>query len=84
MKADGRHKWNPNLGKGTSTTTECTSFSFWKSYYVDNAAIMSLNRENIEQVLKLIMSHFKCFGLTVHSGNKRTSVPSKTENMHIP
>jgi hypothetical protein len=30
------------------------------------------------------MSHFKRFGLTVHSGNKRTSEPSKTEAMHIP
>ena len=33
MKSDGSHKHNPNLGKGTSTsTTKGTAFSFWKSY----------------------------------------------------
>jgi hypothetical protein len=48
MKADGRHKWNPNLGKGTSTTIKGPPFSFWKSYYVDNAAQLFLKRENIE------------------------------------
>jgi hypothetical protein len=30
------------------------------------------------------MSHFKRFGLTVHSGGKRENKPSKTEAMHIP
>jgi exonuclease III len=84
MKADGSHKWNPNLGKGTSTKTEGTPFSFWKSYYVDDAAFLFLNRENIERASKLIMKHFKRFGLTVHSGNKRTNENSKTEAMHIP
>jgi hypothetical protein len=84
MKADGSHKWNPNLGKGTSTSTEGTPFSFWKLYYVDDAASLFLNQENIERASKLIMTHFKRFGLTVHSGNKRNNKPSKTEAMHIP
>jgi hypothetical protein len=85
MKADRSHKWNPNIGKGTSTTTtEGTPFSFWKSYYVNNATFLFLSRENIEQASKLIMSHFKHFGLTVHSGDKRTKNPSKTEAMHNP
>jgi hypothetical protein len=30
------------------------------------------------------MKHFKRFGLTVHSGNKRINEPSKTEVMHVP
>jgi hypothetical protein len=84
MKKDGSHKWNPNLGKGTSTATEGTPFSFWKSYYVDDAAFLFLNRKDIEQASKLIMSHFKRFGLTVHSGSKRNDKPSKTEAMYIP
>jgi hypothetical protein len=85
IKVDRSHKWNPNLGKGTSTATVGISFSFWKSYYVDDATFLFLNRENIEQASKLILSHFKCFGLTtVHSRDKRTNEPSKTEAMHIP
>jgi hypothetical protein len=73
MKADGSHKWNPNLGKtGTSTNTEGMTFSFWKSYYVDDAAFLFLNRENIERASKLITKHFKHFGLTVHSGDTPT------------
>jgi hypothetical protein len=47
MKTDGSHKWNPNHGEGNNTTTGGTQFSFWKSYYVDNAAFLFLNRENI-------------------------------------
>ena len=84
IKEDGSHKHNPNLKKGTSTSTKGTPFSFWKSYYVDDAAFLFLNREDTEQASKLIMSHFKRFGLTVHSGNKTTNEPSKTEAMHIP
>jgi hypothetical protein len=84
MKADGRYKYNPNLGKGNNTNTEGTPFSFWKSYYVDDAAFLFLNRENIERASKLIMKHFKRFGLTVHSGDERTNESSKTEAMHIP
>jgi hypothetical protein len=84
MKADGSHKYNPNLGKGTNTKTEGTPFSFWKAYYVDDAAFLFLNSENIERASKLIMKHFKRFGLTVHSGDKRTNESSKTEAMHIP
>jgi hypothetical protein len=84
MKADGSHNWNPNLGKGTSTSTKGTSFSFWKSYYMDDAAFMLMNRENIERASRLIMSHFKCLGLTVHSRDKATKESSKTEAMHIP
>jgi hypothetical protein len=60
---DGSHKYNPKLAKGTSTTTKGTPFSFWRSYYVNDAAFLFLNREDIEQASKLIMSHFKRFGL---------------------
>jgi hypothetical protein len=84
MKVDRSHKWNPNLGKDTNTATEWTPFSFWKSYCIDNAAFIFLKRENIERASKLIMSHFTCFGLTVHSEDKRTNEPSKMEAMHIP
>jgi hypothetical protein len=49
MKEDGSYKYNPNLEKGTSTTTKGTPFSLWKSYYVEDAAFLFLNREDIEQ-----------------------------------
>jgi hypothetical protein len=43
-----------------------------------------LNREDIEHTSKLITSHFKHFGLTIHSGEKAANKPSKIEAMHIP
>jgi hypothetical protein len=48
MKKDGNYKYNPNLGKGSSTT-KGTHFSLWKLYDVDDAAFLFLNREDIEQ-----------------------------------
>jgi hypothetical protein len=30
------------------------------------------------------MKHFKCFGLSIHSGDKKKNEPSETEAMHIP
>jgi hypothetical protein len=83
VKTDRSHKWNQPWERHQHCT-EGTSFSFWKSYYVNNAAFLFLNRENIERASKLIMSHFKCFGLTVHSGDKSTNEPLKMEAIHIP
>jgi hypothetical protein len=65
----------PSLGKGTST--KGTHFSF-------DAVFLFLNRENTERALKLIMSHLECFGLTIHSRDKKTNEPTKTDAMYIP
>jgi hypothetical protein len=45
-------------------------FSFFKSYYVDDTAFILLSRGG-DRRLKLIVSHFRRFGLTIHTGSKR-------------
>jgi hypothetical protein len=48
-------------------------FSFFKSYYVDNTAFILLSRGEVIVASKLIVSHFRRFGLTINTGreNKR-------------
>ena len=77
-------KYNPSLITGTNYKTKGTPFSFWKSYYVDDAAFLLLSRQDLEKASSLITTHFRRFGLTVHCGDRRTNEPSKTEAMHIP
>ena len=84
IKKDGTPKYNPSLSKGTNYKTKGTPFSFWKSYYVDDAAFIFLNRQDLQTASSLITTHFRKFGLTVHCGDRRTNEPSKTEAMHIP
>ena len=84
IKKDGTPKYNPSLNKGTNYKTKGTPFSFWKSYYVDDAAFILLNRQDLQTASSLITTHFRRFGLTVHCGDRRTNEPSKTEAMHIP
>ena len=84
MKADGSHRYNPKLGTGTNWRNKGESFTFVDSYYVDDAVYLLLNREDLEQAAKLIKSHFKRFGLSVHCGDKRKNERSITEVMHIP
>jgi len=54
MKADGSHKWNPKLDGGTSHKTICKTFEYIDSYYVDDAAYLLLNREDLERASILI------------------------------
>jgi hypothetical protein len=84
IKKDGTPKYNPSLNKGTNYKTKGTPFSFWKSYYVDDAAFIFLNRQDLQTASSLITTHFQRFGLTVHCGGHSTNEPSKTEAMHIP
>ena len=52
---------------------------------MDDAAFIFLSRDDIERGGKLIQSHFRRFGLTVHAGNKKKKDDkSKTEAMFIP
>jgi len=60
------------------------SFSFYKSYYVDDTAYLFLSRKDIEEASKLIKSYFTRFGLTVHCGDKRNDGNSKTEELFFP
>jgi hypothetical protein len=56
---------------GTKHTTKGTKFSFLKSYYVDDTAFVLLNREDVDAASKLIVSHFRRFGLTIHTRSRR-------------
>jgi hypothetical protein len=51
------------------------------SQYVDDTAFILLSRD---RRLKLIVSHFRRFGLTIHTGSKRKGEDSKTEAIHFP
>jgi hypothetical protein len=57
--------------RGTRHTTKGTKFSFFKSYYVDDTAFILLSRGALIAASKLIVSHFRRFGLTIHTGSKR-------------
>jgi hypothetical protein len=63
-------------------TQQGTMFSFFKSYYVGDTAFILLSGEVIAS--KLIVSHFRRFGLTIHTGSKRKGEDSKTEAIHFP
>jgi hypothetical protein len=72
-------RWFPNTqgGKprgqlrGTNHNNKGTMFSFFKSYYVDDTAFILLSRGEVIAASKLIVSHFRRFGLTIHTGSKR-------------
>jgi hypothetical protein len=50
-------------------------FSFFKSYYVDDTVFILLSRgEVVAACSKLIVSHFRRFGLTIHTVSKRKKV----------
>ena len=84
-RKDGMFQHNPSLSKATNVKNEGTEFKFDRSFYVDDAAFIFLSREDIERGGKLIQSHFRKFGLTVHAGNKtKKDGKSKTEAMFIP
>ena len=83
-KKDGQVKYNPSLGKKVSIKTAGEKFSFWKSFYVDDAAFVYLSRKDVVDGAKLVQAHFARFGLTVHCGDKRTGADSKTEAMFFP
>jgi hypothetical protein len=46
-------------------------FSFFNSYYVDGTAIILLSRGEGIAASELIASHFRRFGLTIHTGSQR-------------
>ena len=75
---------NPSLGKATRVTNKGTRFSFTKSFFVDDAALLFLRRTDIEKGGKLAKEHFRRFGLTIHCGDKTTKAGSKTEAMFFP
>ena len=84
-RKDGMFQHNPSLSKATNVKNEGTKLKFDRSFYVDDAAFIFLSREDIERGGKLIQSHFRRFGLTIHAGNKtKKNDKSKTEAMFIP
>jgi hypothetical protein len=69
---------------GTNHSNKGTKFSFFKSYYVDDTAFILLSRADLDAASKLIVSHFRRFGLTIHTGVKSKNEDSKTEAIHFP
>ena len=85
-------RWFPNTkndkirGKLNNITwrNKGTSFNFFQSFYVDDAAFILLSRTEAIEATKTIVKHFKRFGLTVHTGSKSEKETSKTEFEFIP
>jgi hypothetical protein len=67
----------------TSPLKEGNPFTFWKSFYVDDTAFILLNRRDLTEASKLVSSHFRRFGLTIHTGSRSANEGSKTEFMHF-
>jgi hypothetical protein len=85
-------RWYPNTQAGskprghlrrTKHVNKGTKFSFFKSYKVGNTALILLSRRELAAASKLIVSHFRCCGLTIHTGSRRKSEDSKTEAIHF-
>jgi hypothetical protein len=85
-------RWQPDTqaGKprgqlhGTKHSNKETKFSFFKSHYVDDTAFVLLSRGELVTASKLIVSHFRRFGLTIHTGVRSKHEGSKTESIHFP
>ena len=50
---------------------------------MDDAAFILLNRKDLEEASRLIVTHFRRFGLTVHAGSRSKNCGPKTEAMYI-
>ena len=84
-RKDGMFQHSPSLSKATNVKNEGTKFEFDKSFYVNDATFIFLSREDTERGGKIIQSHFRKFGLTVHAGNKtKKDDKSKMEAMFLP
>ena len=59
LNKEGKVKYNPPLKKSVKPKTKGVSFSFWKTYYVDNAPYLFLNQQDIESASRLITKLFK-------------------------
>ena len=60
------------------------NFILFSSLYVDDAVPILLNRTDACNAMKILHSHFKRFGLTIHTGSVKNKEKSKTEFMVIP
>ena len=61
-----------------------SKFTFYSSFYIDDAAFLLLNRTDATNAMILLYKHFKRFGLTIHTGSKQKKEKSKTEFMYVP
>ena len=69
---------------GINWKNKGTKFTFYQSYYVDDAAYILLLQANAVIAIKLIAPHFKRFELTIHTDNKDKNETSKTKFVFIP
>jgi hypothetical protein len=82
----GHSSWKKTARASTrdQARNKSTMFLFLKSYYVDDTAFILLSHRELVAASKLIVSHFRRFGLTIHAGSKRKDEGSKTEAIHFP
>lgn len=68
---NGSIRYNLSLRKKVSIPSTCISFSFWRSYCVDNTAYFFLSHQGkILKILQNLSNHnFTRFGLTVYLGD---------------
>jgi hypothetical protein len=85
-------RWQPDTLEGKARGQLCgtkhfnkgTKFLFFKSYYVDDTAFILLGRGELVIASKLLVSHFRRLGLTIHTGSRSKNEGSKTEAIHFP
>jgi hypothetical protein len=85
-------RWHPDTQDGEPRGQLCgikhsnlgTKFSFFNSFYVDDTALILLSRGELVTALKLVVSHFRRFGLTIHTGVRSKKRRFETEVIHFP
>ena len=68
--------------KAQCSSARGTAFDFWVSLYADDGAFLLRTRAELIHATRLLFSHLKRFGLTMHVG--RDGKKSKTEAMYFP
>jgi len=66
-----------------SNKTKGKKFDYNNSFFVDDTAFVLMNRADLEAAARLVKTHFRRFGLTVHCGDTRNVGGPKTEIMFI-
>jgi hypothetical protein len=63
-------RWYPDTQDETKHVSKGRKLSFFKSYYVDDTASILFSRGELVAASRLIVSHFRCFDLTIHTGSR--------------
>jgi hypothetical protein len=67
---------------GQPTTSKGTPFEFNNVFFVDDSVFIADNLKELENLMPILIQHFKRLGMQMHVGNNNTR--SKTEAMSFP